>query len=199
MVDIMSVIGRYIMHERPQLRILFLVFAASLIFFSPLLVILGPMFFPITFFYEKHTWFYYTPTINYYLFSIAVFLVIVACILLLVTNIKKWAIALSTLLVILSIVAVVGGAVSYMKMSSKGVTYQHIFQFEESYYKWSEIEKAEYYSLDAQASGRPHFVIYFKDGNKYTFSETSHVQIARASINTMLRANDVELIYLEKK
>lgn len=187
------------MHERPQLRILFLVFAASLIFFSPLFVILGPMFFPITFFYEKHAWFYYTPTINYYLFGVAVFLVIVACILLLVTNLKKWAIALSTLLVIFSIVVVVGGAVSYMKMSSEGVTFQRVFQFEESFYKWSEINEAEYYSLDTQESGRPHFVIYFKDGNKYTFSETAHVQTARSSINMMLRANDVKITYLEKK
>ena len=191
-------IGGYIMHQRPQLSIIFLVFAASLFIFSPLLVIFGAMFFPITFFYEKHTWFYYTPSSNYYLFGIAIFLLFVACLLLFFTNIKKWAIALSTLLVILSIVAVVGGAVSYMKMSNEGVKLQRPFQFEQAFYEWSDVKKLEYYSLDDQESGRPHFVIYFKDGNKYSFSETTHVQTARSSINMMLRANDVEITYLEK-
>lgn len=186
------------MHNRPQNSVLFLVFAASLFVFSPLLVIFGVMFFPITFFYEKHTWFYYSPTINYYLFGIAIFLLFVSCSLLFLTNCKKWSIALSTLLVILSIIAVVGGACSYMKMSAEGVKFQRAFQFENNYYKWSEVKKLEYYSLDEQESGRAHFVIYFKDGNKYKFSETTHVQTARSSINMMLRANDVEITYLQK-
>lgn len=186
------------MHERPQLRLIFLVFALCLVLFSPLLIVFGPMFFPITFFYEKYTWFYYTPSINYYLFAIAIFLLFTGCILLFTTNLKKWAIASSIVLFVLASIVVVGSAFSYMKMSADGIKFQHIFEFEEQFYKWSDMEKVEYYSINNQDSGRPHFEFYFKDGNKYTFNETMHVELVRSSMNMMLRSNDVEIVYKDK-
>ena len=80
--------GGVLLHNNPQFKLIFLVFAASLFIFSPLLILFGPLFFPITFFYEKYTWVYYTPSINNLLFGIAIGLLFLACLAILL--IKKY-------------------------------------------------------------------------------------------------------------
>jgi hypothetical protein len=185
------------MQQRPQLRMLFLVFACCLLFLSPLIIVMGPLFIPMTFYFEKNAWFYYSPSINYYLFAGVVVLLIAACLIILIGKMKWWAITLSILLTIGAIVCVYGSATSYFKMTASGVTFSLPFSTEKNVYKWSQMEQFDYYSIDDNDTGRSYMIIYFKDGNSYQLSETAQIEGARSSMNAMFRANNVTIKYID--
>ena len=179
------------MHNQPQAKLIFLVLGSLLLMFSPILIVLVPLFFPGTFFFEKHTWVYYTPSINHLLFGIAIGLLLLACITILIFKNKFVLYLLTTILTISSLMLVVGSSVSYLKISQEGLKYRTPFQLEEQVYKWSELEKVEYYPLADNEPGRAKYVVTFKDGEMYRFNETTQVDMIRSSIKMMLAQNKV--------
>ena len=179
------------MHNQPQTKLIFLVLGCLLLIFSPVLIVLVPLFFPVTFFFEKHTWVYYTPSTNHLLFGIAIGLLFLACLIILFLKNKFVMYSLTIILTVSSLILVVGSSVSYLKISQEGLKYRFPFQLEEQVYKWSELEKVEYYPLADNEPGRAKYVVTFKDGEMYQFNETTQVNMIRSSIKMMLAQNSV--------
>ena len=179
------------MYNQPKRKLIFLVFATCLLGFSPLLLLLGPLFFPVTFFYEKHTWVYYTPSINFLLFGIAIGLLFLACLVILIINKKILMYSLSSILTIAALALIVGGAISYLKITQDGMKFRYPFQIDEQTYKWSDMEKLDYYPLADNEPGRAYYIVTFKDGETYQFKETMDIEMVRSSIKFMLARNDV--------
>ena len=179
------------MHNQPQVKLIFLVFGGLLLGFSPVLIVLVPLFFPVTFFYEKHTWVYYTPWFNHVLFGIAIGLLILACLTILFFKNKFVLYSLTTILTVSALMLVVGSSVSYLKITQEGLKYRSPFQLEEQVYKWSEIEKMEYYPPANNETERAKYVVSFNNGEMYQFIETVQVDMIRSSIKMMLEQNKV--------
>lgn len=179
------------MHNEPQAKLIFLVFATCLVGFSPILLIFVPLFFPVTFFFEKHTWVYYTPSINFLLYGISLGLLVLACLVILIVNKKIWMFSLSSMLTIAALVLIVGGAISYLKITPDGMKFRYPFQIDEQIYKWTDMEKVDYYPLAENEPGRANYIVTFKDGETYQFNETGDVILVRSSIKMMLNQNNV--------
>ena len=170
------------MHNTPPIKLIFLVFACCIVGFSPLLLLFIPLFFPVTFFYEKHTWVYYVPSINFLLFGIALALSVLTCLVILIINKKVWLYSLTSILTIATLISFVGGASGYLKITPEGMKYRYPYQLDEQVYKWSDMEKVEYYPLEKNESGRPKYIVTFNDGETYQFNETMDVELVRSSI-----------------
>ena len=178
------------MHNNHQLKLLFVVFAACLFIFSPLLILLGPPFFPITFFYEKYTLLYYTPDINHLLFGIAIGLLFLACLVILLIKKKIIAIPIFSILTIGAIVLIIGSSVSYLKITPDGVKVRYPFEKEEYVYGWADIEKVDYYPVN-YGTGLATYTFTFKDGIAYDIQETGHFLPIRSKFKMMLSSNDI--------
>ena len=185
------------MHNTPPTKLIFLVFASCIFGFSPLLLLFIPLFFPVTFFFEKNTWVYYVPSINFLLFGIAIALSIIACLVILIINKKVWMYSLTSILTIATLVLIVGGASSYLKITPEGMKYRYPYQLEEQVYKWSDMEKVEYYPLEKNEPGRASYIVTFKDEATFQFNETLDVEMVRSSIKMMLAQNKVPFINMD--
>ena len=179
------------MHNKPQLKLVFLVFASCIFIFSPLLILFIPLFFSVTFFYEKYTWVYYTPSINFLLIGIAVALLFLTCLVILIVNKKKLMYTLTAILTIAALVLIVGSGMSYLKISPDGMKVRHAFQLEEKVYVWSDMEKVEYYPVADNNEGSASYIVRFKDGETYKFNETADVELVRWDMIMMLEQNKV--------
>lgn len=183
------------MHEvsyrTDTVRIVFLAIGSLFIMFSPVIILFGPMFIPVTFFYEKYTWVYYTPTASYRLYVVGIILIATACIFIFIFHLKRWTGIVAVIFITAGLVLFVAGAFSYLKITPEGLKYRNAFQWEESVYKWSDVELVEYYPNDHLKSVRPEYTFTFKDGEQYSFVQTVHIESIRSSMKSMLAMNDV--------
>ena len=178
------------MHNKPQIKLVFIVFASCLLIFSPLLILLIPLFFPVTFFYEKYTWVYYTPSINHLLIGIAIGLLFLACLTVLLIKNFKIMLSIASILTIGAIILTVGSSVSYLKITSDGMKLRHPFEMKEAVYKWGELEKVDYYPI-LYGTGKATYEVTFKDGESFEFSENGNILIIRSKLKMVLLQHDV--------
>ena len=179
-----------VMHNNPQFKLIFLVFAACLFIFSPLPILFGPLFFPITFFYEKYTWVYYTPAINHLLFGIAIGLLFFACLTILLIKNYKIMIPIASVLTIGAIVFILGCSVSYLKLTPDGVKLRYPFEKEEHVYEWPNIEKVDYYPVYA-GTDRATYAFTFKDGTSFDVKEIGEMVFIHSKLKMKLFEYDI--------
>ena len=156
--------GGVCVHNQPQIRLIFIVFASCLLIFSPLLVLLIPLFFPVTFFYEKYTWVYYTPPINHILIGIVIGLLFLACITVLLIKKLKIMLPIASILTIGAIIVTLGSSISYLKITPDGMKFRQPFSMKEEAYKWNELEKVEYYPI-LYGTGKATYEVTLKMAN----------------------------------
>lgn len=173
------------MHNQPQIKLIFIVFASCLLIFSPLLILLIPLFFPVTFFYEKYTWVYYIPPINHLLIGIAIGLLFLACITVLLIKKFKIMLPIASILTISAIMVTLGSSVSYLKITPDGMKFRNPFETKEEVYKWNELEKVEYYPI-LYGTGDATYKVTFKDGESFEFRETGNVHLIRSRLKGVL-------------
>ena len=178
------------MHNKPQIKLIFIVFASCLFIFSPLLILLIPLFFPVTFFYEKYTWVYYIPSINHILTGIAIGLLFLACITVIIIKKFKIMLPIVSTLTIGAIVLIVGSSVSYLKITQDGMKFRYPFEMKENVYEWNELEKVEYYPI-LYGTGRATYDVTFKDGKSFEFSENGDVLLIRSKLKWVLFQHDI--------
>ena len=178
------------MHNNPQLKLTFLVFAACLFIFSPLLILFGPLFFPITFFFEKYTWVYYTPYINHLLFGIAIGLLFLGCLAVLLIKNFKIMLPVVSVLTIGAIVFILGCSVSYLKITPDGVKLRYPFEQEEYVYGWADIEKVDYYPVH-YGTDRATYTFTFKDGTSYDVKEIGEMVFIHSKLKMKLIEYDI--------
>lgn len=182
--------GGSVMHNNHQLKLVFIVFAACLFIFSPLLILFGPLFFPMTFFYEKYTWVYYTPPINYLLFGIAIGLLFLACLVIVLIKNYKIMIPIASVLTIGAIVLILGSSVSYLKITPDGVKLRYPFEKEEYVYEWTDIEKVEYYPV-YYGTDRATYTFRFEDGTSFDVKEIGEVTFIHSKLKMKLFQYDI--------
>lgn len=182
--------GGAFMHNKPQIKLIFMVFASCLFIFSPLLILFGPLFFPITFFFEKYTWVYYTPSINYLLFGIAIGLLFLMCLAVLLIKNFKIMLPIASVLTIGAIVFILGCSVSYLKITPDGVKLRYPFEKEEYVYEWTDMEKVDYYPV-LSGTDRATYTFTFKDGTSFDVKELGDMIFIHSKLKMKLFEYDV--------
>ena len=178
------------MHNKPQIKLVFIVFASCLLIFSPLLILIIPLFFPSTFFYEKYTWVYYTPSINHLLIGIAIGLLFLACLTVLLIKNFKIMLPIASILIIGAIIVTLGSSVSYLKITPDGMKFRHPFEMKDKVYKWNELQKVDYYPI-LYGTGKATYEVTFKDEKSFEFSENGNVLLIRSRLKMVLLQHDV--------
>ena len=185
--------GGDIVHNKYNVKSVFVVFASCLFIFSPLLILFCPPFFPMTFFYERYTWVYYTPSINHLLFGIAIGLLFLACLVVLLIKKFKIMIPIASILTIGAIVLIVGSSVSYLKLTPDGVKVRYPFEKEENVYEWTNIEKVEY-SPDYSGADRATYTFIFEDGTSFDAKEVGDMSFIHSKLKMQLWQYDIPYI-----
>lgn len=178
-------------------RHIFMAIGISLLLFSPIIWLIAPIVVTETVYYERDSWLTYVYPTSYQLYGVAVAALVIAPLLLWIANVKKWTVALASLLIVLSGVCFYGASLGYFQIREEVITYRMPFESDEKTYAWSEVQEVIYHLRPPEAEEPSWYTFIFSDGQQTEINETRFVTQIQGKLNSRVRALKIPLTYDE--